>query len=488
MNLLSTNVIMISLLTSVHLDTLKEMLDKSELEMYITEAVATVNHRYKLHYHITPPVGWMNGPNGFLFYKEEYHLFYQYYPYDTQWGPMHWGHVASTNLIDWRPLPTALRPADEQCFSGSAIDNQGIMVLMYTAHQSTKNPPFYNESQYLAFSVDGIDFHKYKGNPIAIKPPPGTQDFRDPKVWRHGMHWYVVLGSKTRDQRGAAILYRSTDMIHWQFQSVLAESSGALGNMWEWPDFFEINGKFILMISPRGIIPSGDRFKNTCQTGYIVGTFSYATCQFKQEVGFQELDYGHDFYATHTAERNGKRYLIAWFGMWESVHPEDADGWVGAMTLVRELDLVGSRILMKPVEAITSLREETILEGEFHHNASIEFEKTGEIIVNLDLTENIELEITGTLGGDRLSVRWSLDEGKMVVDRMGEIRQVGWEPLDTVIWRIFLDTSSFELFCGEGEVVFSSRVYPLGEWRVSNRGPQSLHVVAYTLKKKRKAN
>uniref|UniRef100_A0A2A4K7J5 Sucrose-6-phosphate hydrolase n=1 Tax=Heliothis virescens TaxID=7102 RepID=A0A2A4K7J5_HELVI len=483
MKLLSTNVILISLLTTVHLDTLKEMLDKAELEIYIEETIPTVNHRYKLHYHITPPVGWMNGPNGFVFYKGEYHVFYQFYPYDTQWGPMHWGHVASTNLVNWRPLPTALRPANEQCFSGSAIDNKGIMVLMYTAHQAMKDPPYYNESQYLAFSIDGIDFHKYRGNPINIFPPTGTQDFRDPKMWRHDSHWYVVLGSKSSDQRGAAILYKSKDLIHWQFQSVLAESNGALGYMWEWPDFFEINGKFILMISPQGIVQFGDRFKNTFQTGYLVGTFTYDKCVFKQEVGFQELDYGHDFYATHTTERDGKRYLIAWFGMWESIHPEDTDGWVGAMTLVRELDLVGSRILMKPVEAITDLRQETIIEGELYPNTSIEFEKTGEIIVNLDLTETIELEITGAkVGGDTLTVRWNVDEGKMVVDRMGDIRQVGWEPLDTVTWRIFLDTSSFELFCGEGEVVFSSRVYPYGDWRVHNKSPQSLHVVAYTLK------
>ncbi|XP_035432807.1 sucrose-6-phosphate hydrolase-like [Spodoptera frugiperda] len=479
---ISTYIILMCL-GSVQLDQLKEILEKAELEIYIEETIPTVNPRYKLQYHITPPVGWMNGPNGFVFYKGEYHLFYQFYPYDTQWGPMHWGHVSSTNLVDWKTLPTALRPGNEQCFSGSAIDNEGIMVLLYTAHQATEDAPFYNESQYMAFSIDGLDFHKYKGNPVDILPPTGTQDFRDPKIWKYGNFWYVVLGSKTADHRGSVLLYRSKNLLSWEFKSILAESSGSLGYMWECPDFFEINGKYVLMISPQGMVSRGDRYKNTYQTGYLIGSFSYDTCQFKPEINFQELDYGHDFYTTQTTETNGKRYLVGWFGMWESLHLEDIDGWVGAMTLVRELDLVGSRVLMKPVEAITKLRLETIIEGEFHHNATIEFEKAGEIIVNIDLSENIELEFVGSNGGDRTSLRWSVDDGKVIVDRAGDIRQGIWEPLDTVTWRIFLDASSIEVFCGEGEMVFSSRVYPNGDWRVINRGPQSLHVVAYTLKK-----
>lgn len=476
-------IIIISSFITAQQETLKEVLAKAELEIYIEEKKTEINPRFKLHYHITPPVGWMNGPNGFSFYKGEYHLFYQFYPYDTQWGPMHWGHVTSPNLVDWRQMPTALIPAKEQCFSGSAIDNDGIMALMYTGHEASDEPPFYKESQYLAFSIDGIDFHKYKGNPVLMPAPINTVDFRDPKVWKKGSFWYVLLGSKTEDHRGCVLLYRSVNMISWEFVNVLAESNGELGFMWESPDFFEINGKHILLISPQGMVAQGDRFKNTFQTGYIIGSFDYETFDFVPEVSFQELDFGHDFYATQTTEKDGKRYLVAWFGMWESNHPEDADGWVGAMTLSRELDLIGSRIVMKPIDAITRLRQDTIIVGELHRNYSIEFEQTGELIINIDLTERIELLIRGSGGGERATLIWDIETNKVVVDRSGDVRQVGWEPLDSVCWRIFLDASSLELFCGEGEVVFSSRVYPKGDWRVTNLGPQSLNVVAYKLKK-----
>ncbi|XP_047024683.1 uncharacterized protein LOC124633488 [Helicoverpa zea] len=455
----------------------------SELEAYIEEKKAEINPRYRLQYHVAPPVGWMNDPNGFSYYKGEYHLFYQFYPYDSQWGPMHWGHVASPNLVDWRQLPTALIPEDEMCFSGSAIVKDDELVLMYTGRLVTAEEPYFNETQFLAFSDDGVKFHKYEGNPVLGSAPNGSPDFRDPKVWKHGDHWYVVIGSKTSDEKGRVLLYRSLDMYNWEFLSVIGESTGEMGYMWECPDFFELKGKHILLFSPQGMVPQGDRYKNTHQTGYIIGSFNYETFEFIPEVSFQEIDFGHDFYATQTTEHDGKRYLIAWFGMWEVPYPEDVDGWAGAMTIFRELKLVGNRLLMKPVETMTSLREDTVFEGKLAENVAIQFDKTGELLVNGDLSQKIDLEIKGSDGGGQVSLRWDPEVRKVVVDREGDIRQVEWLPLGSEQWRIFLDASSLELFCGEGEVVFSSRVYPDGEWKVTNLSPQTLDVVAYKLRR-----
>lgn len=471
-----------------------EKWELADLEIYVQDSISKVEHqRFKLHYHITPPIGWMNAPSGFLFYMDQYHLFYQFYPYDTRWGPMHWGHVVSPDLVTWRLLTTALLPGKEQCFSGSAVENEGILVLFYTAHVPTDKPPYYSETQNIAYSFNGEYFQKHKDNPVALYPPKGSHEFRDPKIWKNGDYWYVILGSQSADYRGTALLYKSKNMTSWQFLSVLAKSYGPVGHMWENPDFFEINGKFILLISPKGTTQTqknqgektnqGDRYKNLYQTGYVIGSFNYDTGRFKPETYFQELDYGHDFYATQTTERKGKRYLIAWFGMWDSDHPEDAEGWVGAMTLVRELDLIGSRLLMKPVEAMTKLRKKNIIEGELKHNSSLKFGKTAEIIINVNLVMNIELEIVGAFGGDKILVRWNAVNHKVMVVRARDVRQVKWRPLDAIVWRIFLDASSFELFCGEGEVVFSSRIYPSGNWRVINRSHQTLFVIGYTLKR-----
>lgn len=456
---------------------------EEDLEQYIANKRPELNLRYRLHYHVAPPVGWMNDPNGFSYYKGEYHLFYQFYPYDSVWGPMHWGHSSSPDLVNWKTLPTALLPDQEQCFSGSAVVDGDTMILMYTAHESTNKEPYYNETQFLAYSNDGVAFTKYAGNPVLPAAPNGSPDFRDPKVWKHGEHWYVVLGSKTDDQRGRVLLYRSVNLIEWEFLRVLGESTGDLGYMWECPDFFELGGKHVLLWSPQGMEPIGDRYKNLHQTGFIIGNFNYDTFEFVQETNFQELDYGHDFYASQTMEKDGKRYVVAWFNMWDVPHPEEVDGWAGAMTIIRELVLVGDRLLQKPLEDMISLRDESVINGQVNENQVIELGHTGEIIISGDLEKKIELLIEGRNGGGKALLRWDPEVGKVVVDRAGDVRQVEWSPIGSHSWRLFLDASSLELFCGEGEVVFSSRVYPDGEWNLTNLSPQTLIVEAYKLKR-----
>lgn len=461
------------------------ILDRKIVEDYITLKKQTINPQYRLLYHVAPPVGWMNDPNGFTYFKGEYHLFYQFYPYNSSWGPMHWGHSSSANLVDWTEQPTALIPGKEQIFSGSGIEISGTLVLMYTGHI---NPPENSgqsptEAQYLAFSNDGVVFNKYKNNPVIASAPNGSPDFRDPKVWKYGDYYYVVLGSRTEEGYGRVLLYRSEDMASWTYLNVIGQPSSRMGYMWECPDFFQLGGRYILLMSPQGMVAEGDRYKNLYQTGYIIGDFNYQSHTFAEQVPFQEIDYGHDFYATQTTERNGKRYLIAWFGMWNTTFPEAAHGWAGAMTIFRELTLSGNRILMKPVSTITNLREETAFTGNLIKDAKILLNKTGELNVNGNLSQAIDLEIKGADGDAGIRIRWDPTSKIVSVDRDGDVRQGPWTPVSSTSWRIFLDASSMELFCGEGEVVFSSRVYPIGHWVVTNLSTQALTVSAYRLRK-----
>ncbi|GBP63051.1 Sucrose-6-phosphate hydrolase [Eumeta japonica] len=455
---------------------------KQELEAYIEEAKKNVNPRYRLTYHVSAPVGWINDPNGFSFYRGRYHLFYQYYPYDSKWGPMHWGHVSSTDLATWEYLPTALIPEEEMCFSGSAVvDDNDRLVLMYTGRLNTDEDPFFTESQYLAFSDDGVNFTKYEGNPVLQSAPNGSPDFRDPKAWRHGDYWYVVIGSQN-EGHGRVLLYRSPDLIQWEFLSVLGESEGDMGYMWECPDFFELDGKYVLLMSPQGLEAKGDRFMNLHQTGYIIGDFSYDTFEFTPIEEFKEIDFGHDFYAATTTEVDGRRLLIAWFGMWEREFPEAEDGWAGAMTIVRSLKLDDkNRLIMEPISEMESLRQD-LTQVKLQSGDSYDFGKAVELLVTGSVDEKISLLFEGRDGGAFAEVSWNPAVGKVVIDRNdGDIRQVEWEPADSFEWRIFLDTSSIELFCG-GEVVFSTRVYALGGWRVSNRSSQTLNIRSYDLK------
>ncbi|XP_026725409.1 uncharacterized protein LOC113492232 [Trichoplusia ni] len=464
----------------------KVISQRASLETYIKEKKPSIGNQYRLLYHVAPPVGWMNDPNGFSYFKGQFHLFYQFYPYNSSLSPaasIHWGHSTSANLIDWTEQPTALIPDEEQIFSGSAIEISGTLVLMYTAHI---NPAIAGQNatelQYLAFSNDGIVFNKYKNNPVISRSPNGSPDFRDPKVWKYGDYYYVVLGSRTDQGLGRVLLYRSQDMASWTFLSVVGQPSSRMGYMWECPDFFELGGKYILLMSPQGIIAEGDRYKNLYQTGYIIGDFNYQNHEFVERVPFQEIDYGHDFYATQTAERDGKRYLIAWFGMWNTTFPESAEGWAGAMTIFRELTLRGDRILMRPVSTINSLRESSAFNGDLIQNAAIQLNKTGELNVSGNLSQAIDLDIKGSEGGG-VRIRWNATSKIVSVDRDGDVRQGPWTPVGSTSWRIFLDASSMELFCGEGEVVFSSRAYPTGHWVVTNLSAQSLSVSAFRLRK-----
>ncbi|KAJ2945847.1 hypothetical protein O0L34_g4753 [Tuta absoluta] len=454
-----------------------------ELEKYIEDKKTEINQRYRLHYHVAGPVGWINDPNGFSFYKGEYHLFYQFYPYDSVWGPMHWGHVKSKDLVTWEQLPTALIPEEENCFSGSAVVDGNNLTLIYTAHIETPNEVA-NQSQYLAFSSDGVNFEKYEGNPVIAAAPNGSPDFRDPKAWKYESHWYVVIGSKTDDNRGRVLLYRSVDMINWEFLTVLGESDGNLGYMWECPDFFELDGKFVLLMSPQGMETEGDRYKNVHQTGYIIGSFNYDTFEFVPEVDFQEMDYGHDFYAAQTTENKGRRYVVGWFNMWDNPHPEDVDGWAGAMTIVRELSISNNRIIMTPVEDMVTLRENIVHLEAMKTNAVTVLGKAVELNLEPDLNHDVVLQLEGVDGGEVAWIRWNTTSSIVAVDRGDDdVRQVEWKPLGSRSWRLFLDASSLELFCGDGEVVFSSRVYPEGGWKITNLSPQQVPATAYALRR-----
>ncbi|AQU50428.1 hypothetical protein ARA01_10285 (plasmid) [Leuconostoc mesenteroides subsp. mesenteroides] len=180
------------------------------------------NTRYRLGYHIMAPSGWINDPNGFCYFQGYYHIFYQHYPNDSKWGPMHWGHARSKDLVHWESLPIALTPGDKEdedgCFSGSAVVYNGKMYLIYTGHHyyGDGDSDHFWQNQNLAISEDGIHFEKYENNPIISQAPEdNTQHFRDPKVWYNNGKWYLILGSQNKQELGRVLLYKSDNLIDW---------------------------------------------------------------------------------------------------------------------------------------------------------------------------------------------------------------------------------------------------------------------------------
>ncbi|HEX9189744.1 MAG TPA: hypothetical protein VGB87_21900, partial [Vicinamibacteria bacterium] len=304
-------------------------------------------------WHFTPPAGWMNDPNGLAQLRGEYHLFYQYHPFGTDWGPMHWGHAVSLDLVRWRHLPIALAPTPGGpdaggVFSGSAVEDGGGLSLLYTGHGD-------RQVQCLATSPDGRAFTKHPGNPVLASPPEGfpAEHFRDPKVWRAEGRWWMVAGSK-RQGNGAALLYESKDLRRWSFKAVAAESDGTLGSMWECPDLFALGDRHVLVVSPEGL----DRRKALV----FVGRLDYRTGRFAME-SRHVADHGFDLYAPQSFEdAAGRRVVIGWMESWGSkTWPTKAWGWAGAMTVPRLLRLSADGTpLWAPVPEVETLRGQAV--------------------------------------------------------------------------------------------------------------------------------
>ncbi|MDN3555516.1 glycoside hydrolase family 32 protein [Halomonas maura] len=312
--------------------------------------------------HFTPPEGWMNDPNGLVCFAGEYHLFYQYYPHDRVWGPMHWGHAVSRDLVHWEHLPLALIPDEAgMCFSGSAIvdwhDTSGLfggrpgLLAFYTVHrQAEDDPADYVQEQCLAYSQDrGRSWQKYAGNPVIASP--GFKDFRDPKVIWHApsRRWVMALAC------GQAIqLHVSDDLLSWRLASTFGEGQGAhTDGPWECPDLFElpVEGaaedapatRWVLVVG----VCAGEQDDFGSFTQYFVGDFDGE--RFHNENPAERvllMDEGRDFYAVQSwsdlPAEDGRRLAIAWLNNWLYANQIPESGWRGAMSFPRELSLVGT--------------------------------------------------------------------------------------------------------------------------------------------------
>lgn len=458
------------------------------------------NERYRLGYHVMAKSGWINDPNGFVYFKGYYHIFYQHYPYAAEWGPMHWGHARSKDLIHWETLPIALTPGSKEdkdgCFSGTAIVKDDILYLVYTGHhyyEGDDNPDHFWQNQNLAYSLDGVNFTKYKNNPIIGKPPEdNTHHFRDPKVWEHNSKYYQLLGSQANDGLGRAILYVSENLIEWEYLGEIdhAQNKEKEGFMWECPDLFHLNGEDILLCSPQGISPQQTQFLNLHNTGYFLGDLDYKKAKFNRTSNFIELDKGHDFYAAQTLlAPDGRRILIGWMAMWENEMPEQKDGWSGALTLPRELVLNGDQMYMKPIKEVNSLRKDRSDNKKFQldevHSIS-NITEHSEIELDLSIKSKdsyFNIYFKDNQNASFLTLKYSKNNFILAGIDTSDQRYATSNLTEKIEMRIFIDKSSIEIFINDGEVVFTERYYMEGDPIVQIEGSSDIivHETVYQL-------
>lgn len=311
--------------------------------------------RPKLHF--TPPSGWCNDPNGLICDGKYYHLFYQHHPHSLKWGPMHWGHARSLDLLSWEHLPIALAPDERGAiFSGSAVMDGGDMVLMYTYHAADGT-----ESQAIARSCDSefLSFHKYEGNPVI--PNPGFRDFRDPKIFlSDAQGWHMILAAGDR-----VLFYRSRDLTVWEQRGAFGAPDCPVPGIWECPDLFPLqldgeDDKWVLAFS-LGL----DAAVGGGKTMYFTGVYKDGAFTPDDPLP-KPVDNGPDFYAGVTFWGTGKRIMMAWMNNW--AYPDrtpDDLGWRGQMTLPRELSLIKTNcgVRLRSVPIIPEEHVKTIQTG-----------------------------------------------------------------------------------------------------------------------------
>lgn len=451
----------------------------------VDELVQHVKDRYYPAYHIAARAGWINDPNGLVYFNGQYHAFFQHYPYNENWGPMHWGHVVSDDMVHWQHLPIALAPSEDYdkdgCFSGSAVDDNGVLALIYTGHVWLKEPgddSAIREVQCLAISHDGIHFEKQG---VVLTPPEGIMHFRDPKVWRQNDKWYMVVGARDQQDVGQVLLYSSDNLRHWAFEQVLAKTNDPDVYMMECPDFFPLGDKYILMFSPQGMKAKGYQYRNRFQSGYLVGDWKPGS-PYKITQEFTEMDNGHDFYAPQSfIAKDGRRVAIGWMDMWESAMPSKADKWAGTLTLPRELILSeGCKVRSRPVSEMELLR------GDVKHFADLQLKNAKqdlalnsnqcELIVDIDLIKTTAERAGLALAASKDSTEATYvivdnQAKRLIIDRShsGEgvqgYRSIPLPAGDKLTLRIFVDHSSIEIFVNNDEAVLTSRFYPTHEER-----------------------
>ncbi|TXK46091.1 glycoside hydrolase family 32 protein [Pontibacter qinzhouensis] len=347
------------------------------------------DEQHRSQFHFTPPAGWMNDPNGMVYHKGEYHLFYQHNPDTTIWAPMHWGHAVSKDMIHWEHLPIALYPDSlGMIFSGSAVvdvnntsglgtkDNPAL-VAIYTYHnmegERAGRTDF--QTQGLAYSLDnGRSWQKHQANPVLKNP--GIRDFRDPKVawYEAGKKWIMTLAVADHIS-----FYSSKNLLDWKLESDFGKGIGAHGGVWECPDLFKLpvegsdQEKWVLLVS---INPGGPNGGSATQ--YFIGDFDGS--RFVMDRQFETtlkskpvaeagkghegiwLDYGRDNYAgvtwANVPEQDGRRLFMGWMSNWDYANVVPSEKWRSAMTIARTLSLentpAGLRVVSKPVKELES--------------------------------------------------------------------------------------------------------------------------------------
>ncbi len=459
------------------------------------QAISDYSEPQRPQFHFTPAKNWTNDPNGLVFFKGEYHLFYQYNPFGDLWGHMSWGHAVSEDMLHWKHLPLALPEADGiMMYSGSAVvdwnnttnfgkGGEPPMIAIYTGHTAT------HQHQSIAYSNDrGRTWTKYSGNPVI---PSKLRHFRDPKVLWHEQTGQWIMLTVLADERKIRF-FGSKNMKDWIHLSDFGPSGAFQVRNWECPDIFELpvenvpgETKWVLQVDSGDGHPAGG---SGCQ--YFVGGFDgkrFANDNPPETALW--VDHGKDFYAGQTwsdiPKADGRRLILGWMNNWRYAREIPTKPWRGAMTLAREVSLrrypEGIRLRQTPIREVRFLRGEHLSQRDVSvEEATRKIQQrnfdsdTLEIELELKLNDATEagLFVRDNGQGQRTPIGYSPSLQHLFVDRTesgatdfhddfsGRHSARLAAPDGILKLHVFVDRSSVEVFGSDGKVTITDRIFP----------------------------
>lgn len=435
-------------------------------------------------FHVAPPVGRLNDPNGLVVIDGIYHVFYQFGPHFPRGKAIYWGHATSSDLVSWQTHTPAIPPADwydrNGVYSGGAVVRDGAVWLHYTGN--VKDEQGRREAyQCAATTTDFETFTKVDANPLISGPPAGyTAHLRDPYVVPDGDGYAMYLGAQRADNTGCILVYRSDDLLDWQLAGELTfpdDRYAAFGYMWECPNLLrladaETGEEFdVLIFCPQGIGPVGEQFRNIFACGYLVG--HVAGTRFTPTGEFIELDAGFEFYAPQLftvgpGEPEQPPLLMGWLGnASEDAQPSLADhGWVHVLSFPRDLTLRAGRLHQLP-RRIAAEPTGLVLAGTslgVAPSAISELDGIRSFILDLEVDQTGDWTLR--LGRpDGAQIMLSFERGALTVDRSttryprGDRRRLAVPDLDRLTVTVVHDRSVTEIFIADGHTAFSLRSY-----------------------------
>lgn len=411
---------------------------------------------WRNRFHIEPPTGLLNDPNGLIYHEGVYHVFYQWHPDSPTHGLKYWNHLTSKDLVNWESDPWIIKPdtvyETHGSFSGSACLVNDKVTLFYTGN--TRDESYIRHPYQLK-----VDLYSDEKTVIIDTVPDGyTAHFRDPKVFYHNNQYLMIIGGQNDLLQGRALIYSSDDTNEWQFRGELDTPLVNAGFMWECPDLIEYEDSYLFLFCPQGLQDDVLESKNIYPSTYLIGNFDDNSFSFKPSNDLQLVDYGFDFYAPQTfKDENDVVTMFGWMGLPESGYPTDKHGWANLLTFPRVLEIKDNHLYQNPhpnLEKIVGPRLEDDQNTEAYI-AKLNVESSCVINVFDNGIESLVLvynDKTNEVCLDRSNMMHKI-ESDFGTTRKCTLR----DSLTTIT--ILRDTSCIEIFLNDGEAVFTSRFF-----------------------------